>query len=149
MPLGYNPEDLMDNTPKPGKYDARVVDAREVRFNSGNRGLKVRMEVYTSDGITATCFEDCSYSPNGLKFLKRFLEAVGESFDNPPDEKDLIGKTLTAEFALNGNFLSIEKYYPPKQKSGGAQRPSTPAAQANPGRRVVSSHEMQQEDVPF
>lgn len=115
MPLKYNPRDLKDNSFKPGKYEAQVRSAQEVEYKS-SPGLKVVLDVFV-DGQVFTAFEDCSYSPGGLKFLERFLTAVGEDFNNPPDAHELVNKPLVAQFKANAKgYPEVDYYFDPPAK---------------------------------
>ena len=123
MPLKYNPRDLKDNSFKPGKYEAQVRSAQEVEYKSAP-GLKVTLDVFVN-GQVFTAFEDCAYSPGGLKFLERFLTAVCEDFNNPPDAHELVNKPLVAQFKANAKgYPEIDYYFdPPMKPSKHAARP--------------------------
>ena len=115
MPLKYNPRDLKDNSFKPGKYEAQVRSAQEVEYKTAP-GLKVTLDVFV-DGQVFTAFEDCVYSPGGLKFLERFLIAVGEDFNNPPEVHELVNKPLVAQFKADAKgYPQVDYYFDPPTK---------------------------------
>ena len=115
MPLKYNPRDLKDNSFKPGKYEAQVRSAQEVEYKTAP-GLKVILDVFV-DGEVFTAFEYCVYSPGGLKFLERFLIAVGEDFNNPPEAHELVNKPLVAQFKADAKgYPQVDYYFDPPAK---------------------------------
>ena len=134
MPLKYNPRDLKDNSFKPGKYEAQVRSAQEIEYKTAP-GLKVILDVFV-DGEVFTAFEDCVYSPGGLKYLERFLIAVGEDFNTPPEAHELVNKPLVAMFKADAKgYPAVDYYFDP---------PAKPSKQAKAKAKATA-----EEEIPF
>jgi hypothetical protein len=105
MPLEYNPKDKSEETGrrerKPGRYKFKVDDITEKTFNSGNKGLNVKLLVDDGGSTDATCYCNFVYTDKALWRLEEFLDAVGLSFDPPPEIWEIDKKEGVAEFAIN------------------------------------------------
>jgi hypothetical protein len=118
MALGYNPGDKSSDGPvkaQPGTYAFTIEEAQEKTFASGNRGLRVVMQVGAFADRDVKVFDNFMYLPQSLWKLGQFLAALGFDYNNPPDEDELIGCGGRAKYVVGKNgYLEAEEYLPAK-----------------------------------
>ncbi len=133
MPLGYNPSDYDPEQGgggkvPPGDYLFKVDEVEEVRFKTGNMGLKIKLLVGALPDKDIQCFTNIVYTEKALWKLNEFLTCIGLDFSRPPEIHQLLNKTGHATFGLNEKeYLTPEEFHPPSANNGPDTRPYTEA----------------------
>lgn len=121
MPLNYNPSEYEETegsgyAPKPGKYQFKIDTCEPTEFQSGNEGLKLKLLVDGGGRYEDKCFDNVVFTKKSLWKMKQLCEAIGVSFDPPPEPWDIEGKTGWADFKTeeyNGyTNLKVAAYIP-------------------------------------
>jgi hypothetical protein len=124
MALQYNPEDGRGEPerwePRPGTYRFKIDECSEASFPSGE-GVKLVLLVDAGGKYDSKCFENIPLTEKMLWKFRHLCEAVGVSFDPPPETFEFIGKTGVAEFKTepyNGYVnLKVKDYVVPETVS--------------------------------
>ena len=112
--LNHEPEELDEGFPE-GIYNIRVKEIIFPHtFSSGNEGMKIQFDVWNSDGIGYTTYENIVTSLARVKWkLKEFCFALGLDYDDPNlKSEDFEGKEGKASMKreAGSRWLSIDHY---------------------------------------